>query len=132
MLAVITTTTTTHCHLLLLQAATTQQPFDKTYATVIKACGKLGLWEKALELKNQITGRMPSRIVYNNLLMTLGSCNQLAPALEVKAEMEAFGVGLDGYSYFALLINSCNVGLLDICHVCLTLPDPDKLHLHHA
>ena len=76
---------------------------------VIKACGKLGLWEKALELKNQITDRAPTRYVYNNLLMTLNVCNQLAPALEIKAEMEAYGVAPDGFSYFTLLLNVCNV-----------------------
>lgn len=85
------------------------QPFDKTYGTVIKACGKLGLWEKAIQLKNQITERVPTRIVYNNLLMTLSWCNQLAPALELKAEMEEFGVGLDSFSYLTLLFNACNV-----------------------
>ena len=87
------------------------QPTDKTYAIVIKACGKLGLWEKALELKNQFTDRRPTRYVYNNLLMTLNVCNQLAPALEVKAEMEEYGIGLDGFSYFTLLLNICNVSL---------------------
>lgn len=98
--------------LVLLQAAMHEaalNPDPKSYATVIKACGKLGLWQKALELKSQMRQCQTPRLVYNTLLMTLNMCNQLEAALEVRAEMEAADIGLDGFSYFALLQNVCKV-----------------------
>ena len=89
------------------------QPDDFTYSVVMKAYGKLGLWQKALDLKAQISGgRRLGLPMYNNLLMVLAHNHQLPAALDLKAEMELVGVQLDALSYGALLQNACKVSLL--------------------
>lgn len=85
------------------------KPDDYAYSIAIKAYGKLGLWQKALELKAQMGGSRRDLAIYNNLLATLSHNQQLGPALELKAEMELLGVELDHMSYSALLQNVCKV-----------------------
>ncbi len=88
------------------------KPDELTYAVVIKAYGKLGLWQKALELKAQMTNKRAHLHLYNSLLITLSYSCQLAPALELKAEMELIGVKLNQLSYSALIQNVCKVSCL--------------------
>jgi pentatricopeptide repeat protein len=92
-----------------------------TYNSVLSALGKAGMWQKALELMDEMRARgersesaRPCVVTYNSLMSACARGGQPHLSLELFREMEEKGIRRDVYSYGAAL------------HACLAASDWQK------
>lgn len=84
----------------------TFKPGPPAYTSVIKACGKVGQWQKALEvyrLMSVVHGAKPNTITCSALINTLGRSKQCDMAFELFEESQREGIEPNIFTYSALL-----------------------------
>ena len=82
------------------------KPGPPAYTSVIKACGKLGQWRKALEayrLMTALHGAKPNTITCSALINVLGRSKQCDKAFEIYEEMKQRKIPANIFTYSALL-----------------------------
>ncbi|CEG02204.1 Tetratricopeptide-like helical [Ostreococcus tauri] len=82
------------------------KPGPPAYTSVIKACGKIGMWQKALEAYRLMTilhRAKPNTITCSALINALGRSRQCDKAFEIFDEMKQRGIPANIFTYSALL-----------------------------